>query len=77
MSILLSELENPYAREDYTLPNKEAKEMAFDAGAKAQLKRVREHIEGVSKARRTTAKHRVNYITISRQDWESLFEEIE
>ncbi len=44
---------------------------------KAQLKKVVGRLEEISKARRTTSKHRVNYITISRKQWQSLLKEVE
>ncbi|KKN65890.1 hypothetical protein LCGC14_0477070 [marine sediment metagenome] len=46
------------------------------AVAKAQLKKVVDKIEEVSKCRRTTSKHRVNYITLSRKMWQAILEEI-
>lgn len=48
MSILLSEEENPFAKGSRLcgVVNREAKEYAFEAGAKAQLKKVVEWGDG-------------------------------
>ena len=43
--------------------------------AKAQLKKVVEYIEELGMNRRTTARHTVNYITISKNKWEAIKKE--
>ena len=45
--------------------------------AKAQAKKILEQIEEIAKVRRIKAKHRVNYITLSSEQWQDLKKEVE